>query len=89
MARATIKTIAQKADLSVGTVSRALKDCSSVKDKTKERVRQIAEEIGYVRNLDGLRLRTGRTYSVAVVMTTPTTGSMSGRVLNIPIFSMA
>ncbi|KZK76660.1 putative HTH-type transcriptional repressor ExuR [Pseudovibrio sp. W64] len=75
MARATIKTIAQKAELSVGTVSRALKDCSSVKDKTKQRVRQIAEEIDYVRNLDGLRLRTGRTYSVAVVMTTPITGS--------------
>ena len=45
-----LKSIAYELNLSINTVSRALRDCSDISDATKERVRQKAYEMGYMPN---------------------------------------
>ncbi|WP_377510411.1 LacI family transcriptional regulator [Octadecabacter sp. R77987] len=64
----TLKTISQLSGLAVPTVSRALSDAPDIGQKTKERVRQIAKEVGYVPNWAGVRLRTGRTNVISLVL---------------------
>lgn len=66
----TLKTIALMSGLAVPTVSRALNDAPDIGKKTKELVRKIADEIGYVPNRAGVRLRTGRTNVISLVMST-------------------
>ncbi|SDF13028.1 LacI family transcriptional regulator [Limimaricola pyoseonensis] len=66
----TLKTISELSGLAVATVSRALSDAPDIGAETKERVRRIAAEIGYVPNRAGVRLRTGRTNVVSLVMST-------------------
>ncbi len=66
----TLKTIAQISGLAVPTVSRALNDAPDIGQKTKELVRKIAAEIGYVPNRAGVRLRTGRTNVISLVIST-------------------
>lgn len=69
-ARPTLKTIAHLSGLAIQTVSRALGDAPDISRKTKERVRQIADEIGYVPNRAGVRLRTGKTNVISLVLAT-------------------
>jgi len=66
----TLKTIAQMSGLAVPTVSRALNDAPDIGSETKRTVRRIASEIGYVPNRAGVRLRTGRTNVISLVMST-------------------
>lgn len=47
---ACLKTIAYELGVSINTVSRALRDCSDISNKTKEKVRQKALEMGYLPN---------------------------------------
>ncbi|MBM7068394.1 LacI family transcriptional regulator [Actibacterium sp. 188UL27-1] len=68
--RPTLKTIAQLTGLAVPTVSRALSGAEDIGKATRERVRQIANEIGYVPNRAGVRLRTGRTHVISLVLST-------------------
>jgi LacI family transcriptional regulator len=66
--RPTLKTIANLTGLSIASVSRALKDAADIGEDTKARVREIAQQIGYRPNRAGVRLRTGRTNVIALVM---------------------
>ncbi len=66
----TLKTIAQLSGLAVATVSRALNDAPDIGADTKILVRRIAAEVGYVPNRAGVRLRTGRTNVISLVMST-------------------
>jgi len=66
----TLKTISLMSGLAVPTVSRALNDAHDIGRDTKELVRRIANDIGYVPNRAGVRLRTGRTNVVSLVMST-------------------
>jgi LacI family transcriptional regulator len=66
--RPTLKTIARISGLAVTTVSRAMRDESDIGVDTKELVARIAEAIGYVPNRAGLRLRTGRTNVISLVV---------------------
>lgn len=68
--RPTLKTIARISGLAIQTVSRALGNAPDISQKTKERVRQIADEIGYVPNRAGVRLRTGKTNVISLVLAT-------------------
>ena len=68
--RPTLKTIARLSGLAVPTVSRALNDAPDIGYKTKVRVREIAKEIGYRPDRAGLRLRTGKTNVIALVLPT-------------------
>lgn len=46
----SLKNIAYELDVSLNTVSRALRDCSDISEKTKKKVRQKALELGYLPN---------------------------------------
>ncbi len=56
----TMKTIAEKLGVSVTTVSRSMEDGYKTSPETVARVREMAIRLGYVRNLDGKKLRTGK-----------------------------
>ena len=66
--RPTLKTIAQLSGLAVTTVSRALGDAPDISAETKRKVREIADSVGYTPNRAGVRLRTGRTNVIALVL---------------------
>ncbi len=66
--RPTLKTIAFMTGLGVTTVSRALKDAHDISIETKERVRLVAEQIGYHPNRAGIRLRTGKTNVISLIL---------------------
>lgn len=68
--RPTLKTIAFMTGLGVTTVSRALKDAPDIGADTKERVRLVAKQIGYRPNRAGVRLRTGKTNVIALILNT-------------------
>jgi LacI family transcriptional regulator len=69
-ARPTLKTIALETGLAVATVSRALKDAPDIGEATKLRVRAAATRLGYRPNRAGVRLRTGKTNVIALVLST-------------------
>ena len=71
MARATLKTLARHLDLSVTTVSRALKDGPEVRPDTVARVKEAARALGYVPHLSGIKLRTGRTFTIYSMLAAP------------------
>ena len=66
--RPTLKTIAFMTGLGVTTVSRALKDAPDIGQETKERVRLVASQIGYHPNRAGVRLRTGKTNVISLIL---------------------
>ena len=68
--RPTLKTIAYLTGLGVTTVSRALKDGPEIGEDTKQRVRLIAKQIGYRPNRAGVRLRTGKTNVISLILNT-------------------
>lgn len=71
-ARPTLKTIAAATGLAIATVSRALKDAPDIGEETKKRVRETAAQLGYRPNRAGVRLRTGKTNVIALVLSTET-----------------
>lgn len=68
--RPTLKTIALETGLAVATVSRALSDAPDIGEATKARVREAALKLGYRPNRAGVRLRTGKTNVIALVIST-------------------
>jgi LacI family transcriptional regulator len=70
--RPTLKTIAAATGLAIATVSRALKDAPDIGEDTKRRVREAATLLGYRPNRAGVRLRTGKTNVIALVLSTET-----------------
>ena len=68
--RPTLKTIAAATGLAISTVSRALKDAPDIGEDTKRRVRETAALLGYRPNRAGVRLRTGKTNVIALVLST-------------------
>lgn len=69
--RPTIRTLAERAGVSIATVSKALANSPVVTEATRARIAALAEEIGYVPSLRGVSLRTGRTFQAAVLMPMP------------------
>lgn len=65
---AGIKEIARALNVSIGTVDRALHGREGVSEKTKTRVLQMAESIGYTPNLAAQALKLNRKLSIAVVL---------------------
>jgi len=68
--RPTLKTIARLSGLAVPTVSRALGNAPDIGQNTKKRVRELADQLGYRPNRAGLRLRTGKTNVISLVLST-------------------
>lgn len=68
--RPTLKTIAFMTGLGVTTVSRALKDAPDISTDTKRRVQLVARQVGYRPNRAGVRLRTGKTNVISLLLNT-------------------
>lgn len=66
--RPTLKSVAAETGLAVTTVSRALNDAPDIGVGTKLRVREAAQRIGYTPNRAGVRLRTGRSNVISILM---------------------
>lgn len=66
--RPTIKDIAKKAGVSHTTVSRALNFDPSISSGTSERVRDLAEEMGYLGSAAARGLRTNRSKVIGVIV---------------------
>ncbi|HVX81232.1 MAG TPA: LacI family transcriptional regulator [Devosiaceae bacterium] len=64
----TLRTIAQMTGLAVTTISRALNNAPELATDTRERVQRIATAIGYVPDRTALRLKTGRTNVISLIL---------------------
>jgi LacI family transcriptional regulator len=66
--RPTLRTIAEMTGLAITTISRALNNAPELSQETRERVQKIAAEIGYVPDRTALRLKTGRTHVISLIL---------------------
>ncbi len=66
--RVTLRTIAQATGLSLSTVSLSLRGGTSLKQETRDRVNEAAQRLGYVPDRAGVRLRTGKSNVIALVL---------------------
>ncbi|KWX79261.1 LacI family DNA-binding transcriptional regulator [Paenibacillus jilunlii] len=63
----TIKDVAQKANVSIATVSRVLNNLTGYSDKTKQKVNQAIKELGYQPNAIARGLINKRTQTIGVM----------------------
>lgn len=63
----TIEDVARKAGVSVSTVSRILNDKPDVAQSTRQRVKQVMEELGYAPHALAQRLAANRSRSIALL----------------------
>ncbi len=68
MATTSIRDVAERAGVSVGTVSNVLNNPAKVSPKSVERVQAAIEELGYVRNDAARQLRAGRSMTIGLVV---------------------
>ena len=65
----TLKDVAKVAGVSAQTVSCVVNNTGSVSDGVRERIRQIAAEMGYLANKSAKAMRTGRSQTLGLVIT--------------------
>ncbi len=65
---ATIKDIAKRLNISISTVSRALRNAPDVNDDTKKIVTALSEELNYQPNRLALSLRQKQTHTIGVIV---------------------
>jgi LacI family repressor for deo operon, udp, cdd, tsx, nupC, and nupG len=65
---ARIEEVASRAGVAVSTVSRALRDVPGVSAATRQRIKDIAAEVGFLASPSAARLATGVTGTVAVIV---------------------
>ena len=65
--RPTIKDIAERAGVGLGTVSRVLNDHPRVSETTRAKVMGAVQDLNYVPNLAARGLSLGKTQSIAVI----------------------
>lgn len=63
-----LKSIAFELEVSVNTVSRALRDCDDISKETKEKVRNKAIELGYLPSLTSQFIKKDENYLVAIIL---------------------
>ena len=64
----TIKDIALELNISVSTVSRALRDAYDVNPETKEKVLIMAAQLNYKPNFNAIGLVSNQTHNIAVIL---------------------
>lgn len=64
----TIYDLARELNISVATISRALKDDPVVSKKTKKKITELAEQMGYRSNHFARNLRSQRTHMIGVII---------------------
>ncbi|RYF85373.1 MAG: LacI family transcriptional regulator, partial [Chitinophagaceae bacterium] len=65
---ATIKEIAQRLNVSVSTVSRALHNHPSIGLRTKMQVQKLAEELNYEPNQAAISFKQGKTFTIGIIL---------------------
>ena len=65
--RVTIRDVAARAGVSIGTASKALNDQGRLRQETRDRVTAAARELGFAPNVLARALLAGRTYTVGVI----------------------
>ena len=75
----TLKDIALATGMSTAAVSQALNDRGSMRPETRERIKAVAADLGYVPNRTAAALRSGRTMSVGYVMDAEADGDRARR----------
>ena len=63
----SLKDISKACGVSIATVSKALNDHSDISKETKERIRDVAEELGYHPNAAAQALKTNRSNNIGVL----------------------
>ncbi len=63
----SMKDIARRCGVSVATVSKALNDQQDISGETRERIRRVADEMGYLTNASARALKTKRTYNLGIL----------------------
>lgn len=66
----TIKDIAKRAGVSYSTVSRALNDVGAGKSESKQRIVDLAREMGYVPNQAAISLKFSRSHTIGLYFST-------------------
>ena len=66
--RVTLRDIAKATGYSVNTVSKALRDMPDLAEQTKEHIRTVAGDMGYVANNAASGLRSGRSNVLALII---------------------
>lgn len=66
--RATLRTISELTGLSQSTISLSLRGGTALKEETRRRIAEAAASVGYVPDRAGVRLRTGKTNVIALVL---------------------
>jgi DNA-binding LacI/PurR family transcriptional regulator len=66
--QATIKDIAKRLNISISTVSRALRNATDVKNETRKAVLALAEELKYEPNRLAISLRERQTHTIGVIV---------------------
>ena len=64
----TIKDVAEKSGVGIGTVSRVLNNSPQITEETRTKVLDAIKELNYVPNVAGKRLSQNRSYVLAVVV---------------------
>jgi LacI family transcriptional regulator len=73
--RPTLKSLAAITGLGVSTVSQALRDSTEISEETRARVKLAAQQAGYRPNRAGVRLRTGKSNVIALILNPQDGGS--------------
>jgi LacI family transcriptional regulator len=68
--RPTLRTLAEITGLGVSTVSQALRDNPEIAEDTRRRVKLAAQQAGYMPDRAGVRLRTGKTNVISLILNT-------------------
>lgn len=64
----TIKDIARALNISVSTVSRALRDTYDVNKETRDKVVEMAAQLNYIPNFNAMGLAKGNSHTIAVIL---------------------
>ncbi len=67
MKRVTIKDIARASGFSANCVSRALMDADDISAATKEKIRDLASQMGYIPNTGAASLRSGKGNTIGII----------------------
>lgn len=63
----TIRDVALKCKVSISTVSKALNNANDISEETKNKIKEIAKEMGYTANVSARALRTNKTKNIGVI----------------------
>src|SRR5690625_6373967 len=64
----TLKDIAEKLNVSSVTVSKALNDKEGVSEELREKIKEVAESMGYRMNAAAKSMRYGYSYNIGVII---------------------